>query len=66
MYPEGVFWNVNAISNNHDTNSIGIDHETCPAESLEEGSDVDLFFFERVDNEGNHFRFVTTPATNIP
>ena len=65
MYRKGVFRNVPAISDNHDTNSIGIDYETCPAESLEEGSDVDLFFFETVDNEGNDFRFVTTPATNI-
>ena len=36
-------------------------------EGLDEGSDVNLFFFfERVTTEENPFFFATTPATNIP
>ena len=40
----------------------GFDQTT---EGLDEGSNVDFFFFEKINIEENPFLFVTTPATNI-
>ena len=58
-----VFRNVHTINNNHPNIYNGFDQA---AKGPDEGSDVDLFFFERMNTEENPFLFVTTPATNIP
>ena len=35
------------------------------AGGLDEGSDVDVFFFERINTEKNLFLYVNTPAANM-
>ena len=64
MYPVSVYFGMFIQFLKNIFYSNGIDEA---AEGLDEGTDVDLFFFfERINTEENPFLFATTLATNIP